>query len=121
MAGTFAFGTRHVVSQLKGDNAVLNGLIGVCVGIEETVPKRIRLMLNENKIPRETGEAVSCSGFPSDGAAISPHDAPSKHRCCGVSSSCAGEKRILRLPSAATEHATGRETTSEKESCGTAT
>ena len=50
MAGSFAFGTRHVVSQLKGDNAVLNGLIGVSVGIEDTVPKRIRLMLSENKI-----------------------------------------------------------------------
>ena len=50
MAGTFAFGTRHVVSQLKGDNANLNGVIGVCLGIEDTVPKRIRLMLSEDKI-----------------------------------------------------------------------
>ena len=59
MAGSFAFGTRHVVSQLKGDNAVLNGLIGVSVGIEDTVPKRIRLMLSEKKIVLVKPEKLS--------------------------------------------------------------
>ena len=94
MAGSFAFGTRHVVSQLKGDNAVLNGLIGVSVGIEDTVPKRIRLMLSENKIILVKPEKLSpAPDFPptaqpsapttphqSTGVAESPPGAPMKRQ-----------------------------------------
>jgi len=97
MAGSFAFGTRHVVSQLKGDNAVLNGLIGVSVGIEDTVPKRIRLMLSENKIILVKPEKLSpAPDFPptaqppapttphqSTGVAESPPPAPVKRQSSG--------------------------------------
>jgi hypothetical protein len=97
MADSFAFGTRHVVSQLKGDNAVLNGLIGVSVGIEDTVPKRIRLMLSENKIILVKPEKLSpAPDFPptaqppapttphqSTGVAESPPPAPVKRQSSG--------------------------------------
>ena len=97
MAGSFAFGTRHVLSQLKGDNAVLNGLIGVSVGIEDTVPKRIRLMLSENKIilvkpeklspapdfPPTTQPPAPTTPHQSTGVAESPPPAPVKRQSSG--------------------------------------
>ena len=97
MAGSFAFGTRHVVSQLKGDNAVLNGVIGVSLGIEDTVPKRIRLMLSEDKIILVKPEKLSpAPDFPptaqpsapttphqSTGVAESPPPAPVKRQYSG--------------------------------------
>ena len=82
MADSFAFGTRHVVSQLKGDNAVLNGLIGVSVGIEDTVPKRIRLMLSENKILLVKPEKLSpAPDFP---ATAQPPAPTTPHESTGV-------------------------------------
>ena len=82
MADSFAFGTRHVVSQLKGDNAVLNGLIGVSVGIEDTVPKRIRLMLSENKIILVKPEKLSpAPDFP---ATAQPPAPTTPHESTGV-------------------------------------
>ena len=85
MAGSFAFGTRHVVSQLKGDNAVLNGLIGVSVGIEDTVPKRIRLMLSENKIILVKPEKLSpAPDFP---ATAQPSAPTTPHQSTGVAES----------------------------------
>ena len=94
MAGSFAFGTRHVVSQLKGDNADLNGVIGVSLGIQDTVPKRIRLMLSEDKIILLKPEKLSpAPDFPptaqpsapttphqSTGVAESPPPAPMKRQ-----------------------------------------
>ena len=113
MAGSFAFGTRHVLSQLNGDNAILNGLIGVSVGIEDTVPKRIRLMLSENKIILVKPEKLSpAPDFPataqppapttplqSTGVAESPPPAPMKRHFSGSgANSTDGKRAKIEIP-----------------------